>query len=109
MLIDCLRICFQSGNKRNAFRELDGNLVNLDFKDKEMETLNKDIVSIQILNPEVKSLLESLATLKYIKIRDDGTKELKKLLDKIRNNSQEEISLEEITKEVEIVRKDRYY
>lgn len=70
-----------------------------------METLKKNIVSIEILNPEVKSLLESLASLNYIKIKDDGMEEFKKLLDKIRNNSQEEISLEEITKEVEIVRK----
>jgi hypothetical protein len=73
-----------------------------------MEALKKERLSIEILNPEVKSLLESLASLKYIRIRDDGTKELKKLLDKIRNNSQEEISMEEITKEVEIVRKARY-
>ena len=73
-----------------------------------METLKKEIVSIEIINPEVKNLLESLASLKYIKIRDDGSKELKKILDKIRNNSQEEISMEEITKEVEIVRKARY-
>lgn len=70
-----------------------------------METLKKNIVSIEILNPEVKSLLESLASLNYIKIKDDGMEEFKKLLDKIRNNSQEEISLEEITNEVEIVRK----
>ena len=37
-----------------------------------------------------------------------GVEEFKKLLDKIRNNSKEEISLDEITKEVEIVRKARY-
>ncbi len=73
-----------------------------------MEALKNNILSIEIINPDVKSLLESLASLKYIKIRDDGTKELKRLLEKIRNNSQEEISLEEITKEVEIVRKARY-
>jgi len=73
-----------------------------------METLKKNIVSIEIINPEVKNLLESLASLNYIKIKDDGLDEFKKLLDRIRNNSQEEISLEEITQEVEMVRKARY-
>ena len=73
-----------------------------------METLKKNIVSIEIINPEVKNLLESLASLNYIKIKDDGLDEFKKLLDRIRNNSTEEISLEEITQEVEMVRKARY-
>lgn len=73
-----------------------------------MEALKRNVISIEIINPEVESLLESLATLKYIKIKDDGIEDFKKLLDRIRNNSQEEISLEEITKEVEIVRKARY-
>lgn len=73
-----------------------------------METSEKDIINIEIINPEVRSLLKSLAALKYIRIRDDGSKELEKLLNKIRNNSKEEISMEEITKEVEIVRKERY-
>ncbi len=73
-----------------------------------METLNKEILNIEIINPEVKNLLESLAALNYIKIKDGGVEEFKKLLDKIRNNSKEEISLDEITKEVEIVRKARY-
>jgi len=73
-----------------------------------METLNKEILNIEIINPEVKNLLESLAALNYIKIKDGGIEEFKKLLDKIRNNSKEEISLDEITKEVEIVRKARY-
>ncbi|CAM3467505.1 hypothetical protein [Aequorivita lipolytica] len=68
-----------------------------------METLN-----ITILNPKAKKLLKDLADRNFIEIKDDGSKELKKLLDKIRNNSQEEISMEEITKEVEIVRKARY-
>lgn len=73
-----------------------------------MEALERKTLSIEILNPEVRILLESLANLNYIKIKDEGLDELKKLLEKIRNNSQEEISLEEITKEVEIVRKARY-
>ena len=37
-----------------------------------METLNKEILNIEIINPEVKNLLESLAALNYIKIKDGG-------------------------------------
>lgn len=68
-----------------------------------METLR-----IKILNPKAKRLLTDLADMDLIEIQDERSTELKKILDKIRNNSDEEISMEEITKEVEIVRKARY-
>lgn len=64
---------------------------------------------IDILNPKVKNLLKQLADLDLIKI----TKEKKKsdfsvLLKKMRAKSKDELSIEEITKEVEEVRKSRY-
>ena len=69
-----------------------------------METLR-----IDILNPKAKSLLEDLADLDLIKIKKDKVKsEFKELLDKFRSNSDSAPSLDEITREVESVRKARY-
>lgn len=68
-----------------------------------METL-----IIKIIDPKAKRLLTDLADMDLIEIQDERSPELKQILDKIRNNSDEEISMEEITKEVEIVRKARY-
>ena len=69
-----------------------------------METLK-----IDILNPKAKSLLKNLADLKLIRIKKDKTRsELKYLLDKLRKNADNAPTLEEITKEVEAVRKARY-
>ncbi len=68
------------------------------------------IFEIEILNPKAKKLLEDLASLKLIKItsKTDKNKEFKKLLKKLRQKSEETISLEEITKDVEVVRSKRY-
>ena len=69
-----------------------------------METLK-----IDILNPKAKSLLKNLADLKLIRIKKDKTRsELKYLLDKLRKNADNAPTFEEITKEVEAVRKARY-
>jgi hypothetical protein len=69
-----------------------------------METLK-----IDILNPKAKSLLKNLADLKLIRIKKDKTRsELKYLFDKLRKNADNAPTLEEITKEVEEVRKTRY-
>ena len=69
-----------------------------------METLK-----IDILNPKAKSLLQNLADLKLIRIKKDKVKsEFKEFLDKLRMKSAEAPSLDEITKEVEAVRKARY-
>lgn len=69
-----------------------------------METIN-----IDILNPKAKKLLKDLADLDLIKInREIKRTDFSDLLKKIRNKSNDEISLEEITKEVEQVRKARY-
>jgi len=68
-----------------------------------METLRIDIV-----NPKAKKIIEELADLNLITIRDkDPIKSFKKLLSKLRSKT-EKPSLDEITKEVEIVRAKRY-
>jgi len=69
-----------------------------------METLQ-----IDILNPKAKKLLKNLADLNLIKINNvSGQSDFSVLLQKLRENSSDPISLEEITHEVEQVRKSRY-
>lgn len=69
-----------------------------------METLN-----IEIINPKAKQLLKSLADLNLIKIKKEKAKsDFTELLMKLRSQSEDVPSLDEITKEVESVRKDRY-
>ncbi len=62
---------------------------------------------IDILNPKVKKLLKDLADLNLIKIRESNKSDFSKLLSKFRSKSTESLSLEDITKEVEDVRKSR--
>ena len=68
-----------------------------------------ETIQIDILNPKAKALLKSLADLNLIRIKKVKVKsELKEMLDVLRKNSDEVPSLEEITAEVESVRKNRY-
>ncbi len=68
-----------------------------------METLN-----IEILNPKAKNLLKNLADLNLIKISKEAAKtDFSSILKKLRDKSNNEISLAEITKEVEEVRNSR--
>jgi hypothetical protein len=68
-----------------------------------METLRIDIV-----NPKAKRIIKELADLNLIKIRDkDPIKSFETLLKRLRAKAKD-ISLEEITKEVELVRSKRY-
>ena len=68
-----------------------------------------ETVQIDILNPKVKALLKSLADLNLIRIKKVKVKsELQEILDTLRKNSDVAPSLEEITAEVESVRKNRY-
>lgn len=68
-----------------------------------------ETIQIDILNPKAKKLLKDLADLNLIKINKTKYKsEFSTLLKKLRTKSQDEISLDEITKEVEQVRKSRY-
>ncbi|MEE4286920.1 MAG: hypothetical protein V2I31_12260 [Mariniphaga sp.] len=69
-----------------------------------METLR-----IDILNPKAKSLLKDMADLDLIKIKKGKVKsEFRELLEKFRSNAENAPSLDEITAEVESVRKARY-
>lgn len=64
---------------------------------------------IDILNAKVKSILKELASLDLIRIKKETSKpELKELLEKFRLNSKDAPSLEDIQKEVEIVRATRH-
>jgi len=65
-----------------------------------------ETISIQINNPKAKQLLKDLAKLNLITIKPQIT--LQNLLDKLRVNSNEVPTLDEITAEVEQVRKERY-
>jgi hypothetical protein len=68
-----------------------------------------ETIRIDILNPKAKSLLKDLADLDLIRIKKEKVKfEFKELLDKFRINSDNAPSLEDITAEVESVRKARY-
>lgn len=68
-----------------------------------------ETIRIDIINPKAKKLLKNLADLNLIKINKDNYKtDLSSLLKKIRSKSNDEISLDDITKEVEEVRKSRY-
>ncbi len=65
-------------------------------------------IRIEILNPKAKSLLKDLADLKLIRIKKDQIRsEFAELIEKLRGGSDDSISLEEITKEVEAVRRER--
>ncbi len=66
-----------------------------------------ETIRIKILNPKAEKLLKDLADMDLIEITNPE-KEFLELLERIRSRSDEPPSLEEITKEVEIVRKARY-
>lgn len=65
-------------------------------------------IRIDIINPKAKKLLKDLADLKLIRIKKEVKSEFSSLLQKLRNKSSQSLSLDEITKEVENVRKSRY-
>jgi len=66
-------------------------------------------LQVDILNPKAGKLLEDLAELKLISIRNAKDDELLKLVNKFRAKAKNNPpSLEDITKEVEIVRLKRY-
>lgn len=68
-----------------------------------------ETIRIDIINPKARKILRSLADLNLIKINKENYKsEFSSLLKRIRAKSNDEISLDEITNEVEQVRKSRY-
>ena len=64
-------------------------------------------LQIDILEPKAAKLLEDLAAMNLISIQVTKQDRLKSLLNKLRVHS-DDISMEDITKEVEIVRAERY-
>ena len=69
-----------------------------------METLTVDII-----NPKAKKLLEDMEDLNLITINNNKAVErLERLIGKIRSTDGPTPTLDEITKEVEIVRQQRY-
>lgn len=68
-----------------------------------------ETIRIDILNPKAKAFLKDLANLDLIRIKKDKSENVfSEVLKKFRCKSDEAPSLEEITKEVEAVRKTRY-
>jgi len=64
---------------------------------------------IEIINPKAKRLIKNLADMKLIRIKKELAKsDFSELLDKLRSQSGNVPSLDEITKEVESVRNARY-
>ena len=61
-------------------------------------------IQIEILNPKAAKLIQDLADLNLISIRESDDNEFTKLLKKLRSDSDLAPSLEEITNEVEMVR-----
>ena len=67
-----------------------------------------ETIRIDILNPKAKEILKNLADLNLIRINKDRKPNFSGLLKTLRAKSEDEISLDEITEEVEKVRKSRY-
>jgi hypothetical protein len=65
-------------------------------------------ITVDILNPKAEKLLKSLVDLDLIAIRSNSESEFSKLLQKLRSQESPKPSLDEITKEVELVRSKRY-
>lgn len=68
-----------------------------------------DTYQIEIIDPKAKKLLDDLANLNLIKVQPLEPKKLfKRLLKKMRSTGGDSLTLEDITKEVESVRSQRY-
>ena len=68
-----------------------------------------DSMRIEILNPKAKVLLKNLADMDLIKIKGENESlSFMNFLMKLRSKSDSALSLSEISKEVEVVRKSRY-
>lgn len=65
-------------------------------------------IRIDILNPKARKLLKNLEELNLISIKKDKELTFSEVVDKIRNKKGSKPTLEEITKEVEEVRAERY-
>jgi hypothetical protein len=66
------------------------------------------IFRVDIINPKAVKLLKDLADLNLISIKEEPKSGFEDILKKLRSNSLSAPTLEEITKEVEMVRAKRY-
>ena len=74
-----------------------------------LKLIDMESLRIEIVNPKARSIIKNLADMDLIRIKKERIKnEFAELLAKLRRNSDQSPSLEEITKEVESVRKARY-
>jgi hypothetical protein len=64
-------------------------------------------INIELLNPKAKKLLQDLAELRLISITENTSNPFFETIKKIRSKKAK-VSIEELTKEVEIVRTKRY-
>lgn len=67
-----------------------------------------DSLQIDILDPRVKKILKNLEQLNLISIRKKKSGDFQTLLKDLRKKSDSAPDLEEITREVELVRSERY-
>jgi len=65
-------------------------------------------ITVNILNPKAAKLLKDLADLNLIAIQDTSKNGFASILKKLRSKAKSAPTLEEITKEVELVRSKRY-
>jgi hypothetical protein len=67
-------------------------------------------IQIEILNPDARNLLDELAKLNLIRIKDleEPKARFEKFLNKLRDKGGENLSLGDITKEIEKARTKRY-
>ncbi|RWY57389.1 hypothetical protein [Mucilaginibacter gilvus] len=67
-----------------------------------------ETIKVNIINPKALKLLNDLADMDLISIQESPKNDLESILAQLRSQSNSAPSLEEITKEVEAVRAERY-
>lgn len=72
------------------------------------QRLCMSILQIEVLNPKAELLLQNLEALELISIKSKQSSSLSEIINKIRSKNDTELTLEEISQEVEIVRAARY-
>ena len=70
--------------------------------------MSMDTIRIDILNPKARKLLEDLEALELIAIKRDKKIDFQEVLERLRKKAESTPSLEEIAKEVDMVRTERY-
>jgi hypothetical protein len=68
-----------------------------------------EFYKIEIINPKAKKLIKNLAAMDLIRIKkDNSNSEFIQVLSRLRKDSENAPSLEEISQEVELIRKARH-